>query len=213
MYAAIKAEILAGAYPAGVHLDAKELSTRLGTSTTPIRAALYRLAGERLLEIRSNDGFYLPSFSESSLSALYRWIRSLLIQAVTPPPADRMTMDPRIAADIGDREPVDMVEATDWLFLRIGALSGEIEVHWALLNANERLRPIRRLESRCIGDQEGELRALSVGLLRDDRARLEEAIHVYFRRRERVISDLVLLVTHAGDRRPAEEQGPDSEAG
>lgn len=209
MYAAIKAEILAGVYPAGVHLDAKELSARYGNSTTPIRAALYRLAGERLLEIRSNDGFYLPAFSESSLGALYRWTRGLLILAVTAPATDRLTIDPRIAADIAERESADIVEATDRLFLRIGALSGEIELHWALQNAAERLRAIRRLEARYIGDQEAELRALTVGLLRDDRAMLEDALQIYFRRRERVVPNLILLVTHAGEHRLAGETGAD----
>lgn len=198
MYAAIKAEILAGAHHAGAHLDAKETAARLGASLTPVRAALYRLAGERLLEIHANDGFYLPSFSELGLRALYAWHLNLLIQAVQAPAAAMLQADPRITADIVDGQTPDFVEAMDRLFLRIGALAGSVELHWALISANERLRLARRMEAEFFADQESEYQTLSANLVRGDRERLEEGLVLHHRRRERIVPDLVLLLMHPG---------------
>lgn len=198
MYAAIKAEILAGAHHAGAHLDAKETAARLGASLTPVRAALYRLAGERLLEIHANDGFYLPGFSELGLRALYAWHLSLLIQAVRAPAAAMLQADPRIVADTIDGQVADLVEAMDRLFLRIGALAGSVELHWALISANERLRLARRMEAEFFADRESEFQTLSANLVRDDREGLEESLVLHHRRRERVVPELVLLLMHPG---------------
>ncbi|MFC5342936.1 GntR family transcriptional regulator (plasmid) [Brevundimonas staleyi] len=202
VYAAIKAQILDGAFSPGEHLDAALLGQQHNASLTPVQTALNRLVGERILEKYAKDGFFLPRVTPHLLRAQYRWVWSLLLEGVRTPPTAKLEADPRIAADIGEREPDDLLGAVDRLFLRIGALSGSLEVHWALQNANERMRPVRRLEGERIGDRDSELHALSVSLLRDDRPRLEEGLEAYFRRRDRLVTDLVLLSLHTGERRP-----------
>lgn len=74
---AIRAQIVTGElgeeriYPVGY------FSARLGVSATPIREALFDLAGEGLIEVVRNRGFRVPSPSERDLDDLYE-LRSLL---------------------------------------------------------------------------------------------------------------------------------------
>ncbi|MGH1557293.1 GntR family transcriptional regulator [Caulobacter segnis] len=56
-----KTQLLDGVYQPGERLDAAVLAERYFWSITPVRAALHRLAGERLVEARSNEGFTAPS--------------------------------------------------------------------------------------------------------------------------------------------------------
>lgn len=50
VYAAIKQQLLEGAFRPGERIEPAILSDELGASVTPVRDALHRLAGERLVE-------------------------------------------------------------------------------------------------------------------------------------------------------------------
>ncbi len=204
VYAAIKAQMLAGAFRPGARLDVAALAKAHAASQTPVHGALNQLVGERLLEKHGKDGFFLPRITEHSLRALYSWVWSLLRLALAAPAAGRGPPDPRIAADIGELETADPIDDVERLFLRIGALTGNIEMHWALQSAQARLRSVRRLEGELIDPEDAgaELRAMTVALLREDRDRLEEALETYFQRRLDAAADLVVLAIHA--REPAE---------
>jgi DNA-binding GntR family transcriptional regulator len=75
-YEQLRALILAGDLKPGSRLAQAELAERLGTSRTPVREALRRLAGEGLVEFRANRGFWT---ADLGLDAVLRRLEVRLI--------------------------------------------------------------------------------------------------------------------------------------
>jgi len=71
VYEKLRAMIDEGTLTAGARVNKPELADRLGVSQTPINDALSRLAGEKLLEQRSRQGFYVRSYTYAELVPLY----------------------------------------------------------------------------------------------------------------------------------------------
>ncbi len=85
VYLDLKARIVGGAYPPGTRLDPFHLAKRLAASPTPVREALHRLSGERIVDSWHQEGFRQPIFAESDLCDLYRWSGALLGLALRDP--------------------------------------------------------------------------------------------------------------------------------
>lgn len=66
----VRLDILAGAWMPGDRLQPTLLAERYGVSTTVIREALTRLAGEKLVEMEPNRGFFVQRLSLSALRDL-----------------------------------------------------------------------------------------------------------------------------------------------
>lgn len=71
VYARLKALILEGMLAPGARINKKELAAALEVSPTPINEAVSRLAGEKLIEQRSRQGFFVRIFDMRSLADLY----------------------------------------------------------------------------------------------------------------------------------------------
>src|SRR5690349_24957565 len=82
VYAAIKQRLRDGAYRPGTRLEPAALSDELNASVTPVRDALHRLTGERLVEAPRHEGFRAPMMTETLLRQLYAWHLDLLLLAV-----------------------------------------------------------------------------------------------------------------------------------
>lgn len=54
----LRADIFAGQWAPGTNLQVGELTKRYAASSTVVREALVRLAGEKLLQFRPNRGFF-----------------------------------------------------------------------------------------------------------------------------------------------------------
>lgn len=67
VYDLLKERILECRYPPGAKIDLKALREELGVSPTPIKDALFRLAGEGLVEVNSRRGTYVRQVSEQDL--------------------------------------------------------------------------------------------------------------------------------------------------
>jgi hypothetical protein len=185
VYQSLKEQLRSGRYPPGTHLEPRALTDELCSSITPIRDALHRLVGERIVEAPRNDGFRAPILTELALRELYGWQADLVRMAVargrtkrsvSPEPTGQMF---RIAA----------TSAAD-LFLAVGAASGDTELATALTNCWERLGPVTMLEKRFItdlGEELEELRMLSSSMPQSVRP----AIASYVRRRNRAVPQLV----------------------
>lgn len=78
VYLDLKAQIIAGAYPPGSRLDPFHLAKPLAASATPVREALHRLAGERIIDSWHQEGFRQPIFAEADLCDLYAWAAALI---------------------------------------------------------------------------------------------------------------------------------------
>ena len=72
VYARLEEDILSGAYKRGDALTEIALSTKLGVSRTPVRAALRRLAEEGLVEISPNKGAVVVGVAVDDLIDTYK---------------------------------------------------------------------------------------------------------------------------------------------
>src|SRR5574338_228961 len=95
VYAAIKQRLRDGVYRPGTRLEPATLSDELNASVTPVRDALHRLTGERLVEAPRHEGFRVPLVTESMLRQLYSWHLDILLVALARARAE--------AADLGAR--------------------------------------------------------------------------------------------------------------
>ena len=82
VYAALKQRLRSGDYRPGDRLEPAALSEELNASVTPIRDALHRLTGERLVEAPRHEGFRVPMLTETMLRHLYAWHQDLLLLAI-----------------------------------------------------------------------------------------------------------------------------------
>jgi hypothetical protein len=185
VYSALKARIGDAGFPPGSRLEPALLSDELNASITPVRDALHRLVGERLVAAPPRDGFHVPLLTEAALRDLYAWNARLLLLATKPP---------RAAWPAGDgSQPVgtDAVDSTAELFSRIADLSGSPEHAAAIRALSDRLRPARRAESRTVPGAAGELKTLWDAFLAMETENLRAALRVYHRRREKLTPQIL----------------------
>lgn len=142
VYAELKMRIMVGEFAPGSRLDPAHLAADMATSTTPIRDALHRLAGERLVDSWHQEGFRQPIVSEADLRDLYAWMAALLNLALRAPLASPTTPDaPAIGAE-GDDYPSRLAR----LFRSVALFSTNREVRHAIANIVERSHMFRELE-------------------------------------------------------------------
>ena len=67
IYNLIKGRIIHFEYPPGFQITIRKLQDELGVSNSPIKDALFRLAGEGLVEITSRKGTFVKDISEKDL--------------------------------------------------------------------------------------------------------------------------------------------------
>lgn len=144
VYLDLKSRILSGAYPPGTRLDPAQLAKSLSASATPVRDALYRLSGERLVESWHQEGFRQPLLAEADLAHLYRWagvLLSLALKGRTPRPD---LLGGLISLPTHDDYP----EAIESLFRTIAIGAANDELRYSIVNVIERSMTIRSAEVR-----------------------------------------------------------------
>ncbi len=67
VFLAIRDHLLDGDFDPGSRVNEVQLASSLGVSRTPVRAALQSLAGDGLVEYRSNRGFFVREFALSDI--------------------------------------------------------------------------------------------------------------------------------------------------
>jgi len=90
VYDFIKKNITTFNFPSGYKLNIKQLSETLGVSHTPIKDALFRLAGEGLIDITSRTGTYVKSITEADIHEILQ-TRLILETAVIEEITGRIT--------------------------------------------------------------------------------------------------------------------------
>jgi DNA-binding transcriptional MocR family regulator len=157
VYLDLKARILSGAYPPGTRLEAAQLSRSLSASATPVRDALYRLSGERIIESWHQEGFRQPLLSEADLVDLYGWGGALLSMALKgrSPRSDL----PGGLIDLAVSD--SYAESIESLFRTIAIGSANSELRAAIVNIVERSMTIRGIEARVDASAADALAAMS----------------------------------------------------
>lgn len=144
VYLALKARILAGEFSPGTRLDPAHLSRSLAASATPVRDALNRLSGERLVESWHQDGFRQPQLAEGDIVDLYGWTGVLLALALkgrTPRPEL-----PGGLMELATHERYP--DAIDRLFRTIAIGAANRELQYSIVNVIERSTLFRAAEAK-----------------------------------------------------------------
>lgn len=144
VYLDLKERIVGGAYPPGTRLDPFHLAKRLAASPTPVREALHRLSGERLVDSWHQEGFRQPLFTEADLCDLYHWSNAAIGLALRAPAANASEIRTLLAT----LEVEDYPARVARLLRAIAILNGNREVRWAILNISERSEFFRSAEAR-----------------------------------------------------------------
>ncbi|MGE5564479.1 MAG: GntR family transcriptional regulator [Bacillota bacterium] len=186
VYAAIKQRLREGVYKPGDRLEPAVLSDELSASVTPVRDALHRLTGERLVEAPRHEGFRVPMMTETMLRHLYSWHLDLLLLAVMRQQA--------LANEIlvnNARSDLPSHERQKALFLALAESAGNPEHVGALEGLSQRLEPVQRLEEAFLNDTEAETNEIVRSLRAGDRRALRNSLLRYHRRRIRIIPELL----------------------
>ena len=186
VYLALKEQLTAGRCGPGEHLEPSALGEELAASITPVRDALHRLVGERIVEAPRNDGFRVPILTELLLRQLYGWQADLVRLCIAHQRPDQRgpVQHPQAASERAAANAAD-------LFIELGRMSGNWELMVALANACDRLGPAMLLEGRFISDLADEFENLRGLVSTVDLPSLKSAVASYGRRRERVVPQLV----------------------
>lgn len=188
VYLALKDQLTSGRFPPGEHLEPALLGPELNASITPVRDALHRLVGERIVEAPRNDGFRVPAPTEADLRDLYGWSRTLLELAMRAR-ASRSPAAALRAPAPGGGEALD--SAAD-LFRAIARRTGSPEHEAAMESLNDRLAPLRIAETRILEDVAEEFGSLRTAWEKDDFVPLRRCIAAYHRRRQRCVPELLI---------------------
>jgi len=129
VYARIRDALMNGQYQPGDRLRISELAASLGTSITPVREAVFRLASEQALEIIAATSVFVPKLDMATVHEI-QLMRSLLEGAAAAEAAKRITP-----------EEVDALAVIQECFIKASstdardAAKRNRDFHFGLLNA------------------------------------------------------------------------------
>lgn len=195
VYHELKRMLAEGELPPGTPIEPALIGRQIASSITPIRDALHRLAGERLVEAPNHNGFRVPHLSESGLRDLYEWNGELLALAVR---ARARTLNTPLPTTM----PEDVHAQTAELFAAIARATGLGEHAWTIELLSARLAPFRRAEARVLDGLNKEFASLAAAVGADDRAQLRRLLASYHRRRIKAVS--LILSGRASSRKSGE---------
>lgn len=190
VYLALKEQLTSGGFAPADHLEPAAIGEDLNSSITPVRDALHRLVGERIVEAPRNDGFRVPAPTEAELRDLYGWNEALLELALRRRP-HRLTMPPLFGAFRAEAS-ANAISTAAHLFSEIARRSGNPEHEAAVENLNDRLGAIRVVEERLFQDLGEELTGLRTAFGDGDTGALRRGIAAYHRRRQRYAPQLLI---------------------
>jgi DNA-binding GntR family transcriptional regulator len=185
VYAVLKEQLRKGAFGPGERLEPAAFCDRLNASVTPIRDALHRLTGERLIEAPRNEGFRMPMLTETTLRHLYAWHRDLLLLAAAKHAAVEAL------EEAGGEAASPVHERRNAVFAALAQSSGNPEHVHALDAVMARLEPIQQLEESFLDGMDAEIAQICEAVRSNDRSALRKSLVRYHRRRERIVPDLL----------------------
>lgn len=162
------------------------MSEELNASVTPVRDALHRLTGERLVDAPRHEGFRVPMMTETMLRQLYAWHLDLLLLALMK----RAELPAGVDAESGASGPL----LHSALFAALARATGNPEHVVALEALSEKLEPVQRLEAELLDEIEAETADIMRAIDAQDRQALRRSLIRYHRRRQRAVPELLALL-------------------
>lgn len=180
-------QLASGAYAPGERITVADLASKLGVSQTPVREALSRLAGERLIRDRRGDGYYAAELSGDDIAGLYI-LQGAYLEAALRGFGKSHHFSSTVVAELelklgaGDSSSTPVLEA---FFDHIVAARGNRVLTAAARNTAARLRPVSHIEHSVLAEFADERRELlnlwQTGLP----SSLKKSLVAYHRRRAR----------------------------
>jgi hypothetical protein len=192
VYNELKRMLAEGELPPGSPIEPALIGKQIASSITPIRDALHRLTGERLVEAPNHNGFRVPILSEGGLRDLYNWNAQLLSLATRRIRAPL----PTNARSEAEFEKVGVATAS--LFVEIVRVAGSAEHLRAIQRLGDRIAPYRRVETQFFDDVAAEFDLLRITFLAGNRKRLSMQLAYYHRRRISVVPELLATLRFDG---------------
>lgn len=178
----IKALILRGYFGAGRPLTVHAMAEAFGTSISPVRDALNRLVGERLVEMQGGGGFAIPAITTRNTYDLYALHAELIRAALKDAQSFAAVGQPsaQVVARVPDHHSV--ADATASFFIRLAGCSANMELQDAIMGLGERLA-VRRLCEGAAKRHAEELIALWNLTEKGNKSAIRGAMWQYHRRR------------------------------
>ena len=198
VYLALKEQLMSGRFAPGDHLEPTTIGEEVNASITPVRDALHRLVGERMVEAPRNDGFRVPAPTEADLRDLYCWNCRLLELALARRASARV---PLLGTGSAEAPDATTFMAAD-LFRLIARKSGSPEHERAVENLNDRLGALRVAERRLFEDAGEELSLLLAAFREGNAVSLRRGVGAYHRRRQRRVPEILVAARTLTDERP-----------
>ena len=166
----------------GLPLTVQSLANEFGTSISPVRDALNRLVGERLINVQGGGGFAMPFLSRRTAFNLYSWHAEITLLIIKVMVTFEPVGDPPEEI-VGVRADPSIIEsATAELFTRLAACSPNPEHQEAINSVADRLARFR-LHEGAITKQGGELLTLWNIAQSGNRSATRTAMMQYHRKR------------------------------
>ncbi len=179
----LRRRLRAGAFGHGQPLHILKLAQEMTVSSTPIREALARLAGEGLID-RAATGYLTLRHDAGSVVELYRLDE---IYALAALPSRRGRDGRSSSSPRGGVPEGGYLERTEILLARLGI--AQSRTLWAARrNLWDRLAPLRQAEPVVLEDVDAELQALERQVASQVRAKF---IRAYYRRRTRAAATIL----------------------
>lgn len=184
VYRALKSDYLAGRFRPGQRLDLQSIADRLRASKTPVREAVHRLIGERLVEPDPEGGFRIIALAPSELIQMLAWNAHLLLGLTRMVRASvlRATLARFPAAPVGST-PLELARMTGTVFLACAESTANFEAAASVAQLNERLLCARIADAADGAETVRELRTLTNVAVSDVPKNFRRRIEAYHERR------------------------------
>ncbi|PHP17568.1 hypothetical protein CG471_22235 [Sphingobium sp. IP1] len=193
----LKLNIIEGEFGPGAVLGLQLIARMFGTSISPVRDALNRLVGERIVELQPGGGFTVPVFDNRKAYHIYSW-HADVVRAVVKvmDKLDRLGPPPDFSSR-ESREPDAIASATAEFFTALASCSPNPEHLMAIEVLGERLH-VLRLQEGMFARQAEELGSLWKLAGSGNRNATRVAMWHYHRKRLLRASDICeAIILHA----------------
>ncbi|MBW9102404.1 GntR family transcriptional regulator [Paraburkholderia phenoliruptrix] len=139
-YDTMRKRILSGQYEPGTQLKEERLAEELGMSRTPIRAALKKLAEDKLVSVEANRGVFVAGWTRWDIEEMFS------LRALLEPHAARLAAARATESDIGKLNEINAEMASaiksraDDAVLRIQAANRAFHMHLLDCAKSQRLK-------------------------------------------------------------------------
>lgn len=183
-YGVLKRRIMGGEWRPGQRIDLASLADQLGASITPVRDAMNRLVGERLLTTGISEGFAIPAMTEPELRDLYAWNLDVLMGAL------RTRQRAHSEAFVADT-PQDLASRAGAIFHMIAGRAQNKEYAVAIAGLNDRLHVVRLAEAHFVRNVEADVAQLEHDLRNSSVVTMRKSLIAYHRKRIRGAGEIV----------------------